>query len=558
MSEHGSGSNKRRLRLLLLLTLTSSLVMFSSFVQGGPSPYVSLTRGSPGSTLEDYVYCTFFGGSGNDRISGVAVTPEGEIIIVGGTFSTDLPVLNAYQGSYAGGELPEHLFLMGDAFVAKMSEGGQLLWCTYLGGSELEEPSRVAIDDDGNIIVIGRTESDDFPTTGDALQSVFGRGESDGFISVFDPDGVLLRSTYLGGSGSDILRDFGFDAVGNLVLVGRTASTDYLVTSDAYQPDLNGEADCFITVVSKDLSTVLYSTFLGGGSTDAGNEIAIDGEGNAIVSGSTSSRDFPVTDDALQDTITGEERDCFLAKFSDSWELLYATFFGGSHMDDCFGLAVDASDNIHVVGRTWSPDFPVTPDAIQESYSQESYNEDAVDSIYSVISADGRRLIYSTYLGYDGWDSFLNVGFDPEGNVVLSGLAGSEGFPVVRAFQGEHAGYSDLNLMVLNPGGEILLSSYLGGMSFDHITCQAMAGGRLFIGGWTNSPDFPVTEDALQRDMRGNQDGFVFTIDLSRYLTSEVEIGEDSRSSTTMLPYGILLSSIVIWAIVMRRHFRVP
>ena len=222
-----------------------------------------------------------------------------------------------------------------------------------------------------------------------------------------------------------------------------------------------------------------------------------------------------------------------------------------------FGLALDASDNIHIVGRTWSPDFPVTPDAIQESYSQESYNEDAVDSIYSEISADGRVLIYSTYLGYDSWDSFLNVGFDPEGNVVLSGLAGTGGFPVVRAFQGEHAGYSDVILMVLSPGGEILLSTYLGGMSFEHPRGQAMVDGDLFLVGHTYSSDFPVTEDALQRDMRGNQDGFVFVIDLSRYLTSADEISEDTESSNILLPYGILLGSIIVWAMVIRRYFRI-
>jgi hypothetical protein len=513
-------------------------------------------RSSPGSTLEEYVYCTFFGGSGLDRISGVAVTPEGEIVIVGGTFSTDLPVLNAYQGGYAGGEVPEHLFLMGDAFIAKMSEGGRLLWCTYLGGSELEEPTRVAIDDDGSIIVIGQTESDDFPVTGDALQTVFGEGESDGFISVFDPDGGLLLSTYFGGSGLDDLEDISIDSMGNIVLVGYTASADYPVTPDAYQSDLNGELDCTITVFSRDLSSVLYSTFLGGGSRDSGNEIAIDGGGNVVISGTTSSPDFPVTDDALQDTKTGEERDCFVAKFSESWALLYATFIGGSHMDDCWGLALDASDNVHVVGRTWSPDFPVTPDAIQESSSHESFSENAVDCFYSKISADGRTLIYSTYLGHDDWDSFFNVGFDSDANVVLSGSAGSGGFPVVRAFQGEHAGYSDAILVVLGPGGELLLSSYLGGMSFERPSGQAMVGGTLILVGNTYSSDFPVTEDAIQQGMRGNQDGFVFVIDLSRYLTSADEIIEDSESSIIILPYGIMLGSIVVWATIMRRYFR--
>lgn len=556
MCEHRSGSNKRRLRLLVLLTLIISLAAFPSFAQGGPFPFASLTLGSPGSTLEDYVYCTFFGGSGNDRISGVAVTPEGEIVIVGGTFSTDLPVLNAYQGGYAGGEIPEHLFLMGDAFVAKMSEGGRLLWCTYLGGSGLEEATCVTIDDDGSIIVIGETESDDFPVTGNALQTEFGQ-ESDGFISVFDPDGGLLRSTYLGGSGMDALKDFSIDSTGNILLVGYTASEDYPVTPDAYQSDLNGELDCSITKVSRDLSTVLYSTFLGGGYPDTGNEIAIDGGGNVVISGASSSPDFPVTDDALQDTKTGEERDCFVARFSESWELLYATFIGGSHMDDCWGLALDASDDVHIVGRTWSPDFPVTPDAIQDSSSHESFSENAVDCFYSEISSDGGTLIYSTYLGHDDWDSFFNVGFDSEGNVVLSGSAGSGGFPVVRAFQEEHAGYSDAILVVLSPGGELLLSSYLGGMSFERHSGQAMVGGTLILVGSTHSPDFLVTEDALQRNMRGNQDGFVFTIDLSRYLTSSDEISEDSGSSTMLLPYGIMLGSIVIWAMVMRRYFRI-
>jgi len=342
-------------------------------------------------------------------------------------------------------------------------------------------------------------------------------------------------------------------------LVGYTSSADYSVTPDAYQSDLNGERDCFITVVSRDLSTVLYSTFLGGGSSDSGNEIAIDSEGNVIVSGGTSSPDFPVTDGALQDTITGEERDCFLAKFSDSWELLYATFFGGSHMDDCFGLALDASNNFHVVGRTWSPDFPVTPDAIQESYSQESYNEDAVDSFYSEISADGRALLYSTYFGYDGWDSFLNVGFDPEGNVVLSGLADSGGFPVVRAFQEDQAGYADVILMVLSPSGELLLSSYLGGASFEHPSGQATVDGTLILVGNTYSSDFPVTDDALQRGMRGYQDGFIFKIDLAGYRRSAEEIrASSSRSRTyaTVFPYAVVLGSVAIWFVVMRRYFR--
>jgi len=476
-------------------------------------------------------------------------------VVVGGTFSTDLPVLNAYQGGYAGGETPEHLFLMGDAFVAKMSEGGQFLWCTYLGGTGLEEPTGITVDDDGTVIVIGQTESDDFPVTDGALQTVFGQ-ESDGFISVFDPEGELLRSTYLGGSGMDALKDFTIDSTGNIVLVGYTASADYPVTPDAYQSDLNGELDCAITVVSRDLSNVLYSTFLGGGSPDTGNEVAIDGGGNVVISGTSSSPDFPVTDDALQGTKAGDERDCFVARFGESWELLYATFIGGSHMDDCWGLALDASDNVHIVGRTWSPDFPVTPDAIQESSSHESFSENAVDCFYSEISADGRTLIYSTYLGNDDWDSFFNVGFDSEGNVVLSGSAGSGGFPVVRAFQGDHGGYSDVYLVVLSPGGELLLSSYLGGMSFERPSGQAMVDGTLILAGNTHSWDFLVTEDAYQRDLRGNQDGYVFVMDLSRYLTSADEISTDSGSSTILLPYGILLGSIVVWALIMRRYFR--
>jgi len=418
------------------------------------------------------------------------------------------------------------------------------------------------VGDDDELILIGVTQSEDYPVMGDAIQASYGGGGSDCFLTVLSSDGALVYSTYLGGSGSEGLGDFVIDAMGNMVIVGSTDSTDFPVSSDAYQPEFGGSLGAFITEIDADRATIVYSSYFGGGDRDAAGELELDGEGCLIVTGTTESDDFPITDDAFQGSIEGEERDCFIAKFQGYGDLLFSTLLGGDHMDDCFGLGVDSSNTIHIVGRTWSGDFPITSDAIQDVYSNvelEGPNpESSVDGFYAKLSSEG-DLLYSTFYGREGWDSLFQVGFHEEDTVVM-GIVNSGGFPAVNAFQGGFMGAIDVVLLVLDGDGQLRLASYLGGAGVDHPSGLVVDDGKLYLAGNSDSTDFYTTDDAFQGANRGGGDGFIFTLELGRYLQNvdDIQVPNPARAKliSNITSYGVVLASILVWAVLMKRYFQ--
>lgn len=417
------------------------------------------------------------------------------------------------------------------------------------------------VGDDDELILIGVTQSEDYPVTGDAIQASYGGGGSDCFLTVLSSDGALVYSTYLGGSGSEGLGDFIIDPIGNMVIAGSTDSTDFPVSSDAYQPEFGGLLDAFITEIEADRAAIGYSSFFGGDDVDAAGELELDGEGCLIVTGTTESDDFPITGDAFQGSIVGEERDCYIAKFQGYSDLLFSTLLGGDHMDDCFGLGVDSSNIIHIVGRTWSGDFPVTSDALQEVYSNvevEGPNaESTVDGYYAKLSSEG-DLLYSTFYGREGWDSLFQVGFHEEDAVVM-GIVNSGGFPVVNAFQGGFMGAIDIVLLVLDDDGRIRLASYLGGAGVDHPSGLVVDDGKLYLVGSSDSTDFYTTGDAFQGANHGGGDGFIFTLELGSYLDNvdDIQVPNPGRAKffSNLTSYGIVLGAILVWAVLMKRYF---
>jgi hypothetical protein len=551
--------NPRRLAMYILLGLLAAASSPRTALVRGYLPYIAMNHmGQAQQSLEDYTYSTYFGGSNAERIVDLAIDSEGNVVVFGGTYSKDIPTLNAFQDEYGGGTMTEPLHLMGDCFVAKFSDGGELLWSSYLGGSELDDPVRILIGNDDELVLIGVTQSEDFPVTDDALQSSYGGGESDCFLSVLSSDGVLVYATYLGGSGSDESGDFTMDTMGNMVIAGITDSIDFPVSSDAYQPDLGGSLDGFITEIEADRAAIGYSSFFGGDDVDLAIELELDSEGCLIVTGTTESDDFPITDDAFQSNIVGEERDCYIAKFQGYSDLLFSTLLGGDDKDGCFGLGVDSSDLIHIVGRTWSGDFPVTSDAIQAVYGgdvAEGSNPDrGVDGFYAKLSPEG-DLLYSTFYGREVWDTLFQVGFHGEDTVVM-GMVRSGGFQVVNAFQGDFMGAIDIVLLVLDGEGQLKLSSYLGGAGVDQPWGLVVDDGKLYLVGESSSTDFYTTGDAFQGANRGGGDGIIFTLELGSYLQNVDDIrvptsaeGEDDEPSQTGIP-GFPLESIIISLIV--------
>ncbi|MFX1507939.1 MAG: SBBP repeat-containing protein, partial [Promethearchaeota archaeon] len=348
--------------------------------------------------IEDYIYSTYFGGdSSEDHIKDIVTDAHRNMIITGNTLSTNFPIQNAFQDTFAGGGNDDH-GVGGDAFLTKFDPDGQLLWSTFLGGSSMDGALFVEVVESNDIVVVGITQSDDFPIVGEAYQADYS-GSYDIFISKFAANGSILYSSYLGTIGDDRVNDFELDSTGNLIISGGTGSADFPVTPDAAQSVFDGGSDGFLMRISANCSTILYSTFLGGSSYEGIDKIALDHQDNIVATGFTGSQDFPITEDAYQDSISSTYyRDFFIAKYNSSGHLVYATYFGGSHMDDCFGVAIDSVGDIIITGRTWSSDFPIV------NAWQENYSTIEVDGFVAKLTSDGPELIFSSYFGGAAWD----------------------------------------------------------------------------------------------------------------------------------------------------------
>ena len=263
------------------------------------------------SSLSTVITSTFLGGSDWDNPDGIAIDSSGNIFITGTTYSSDFPFKNnAYNKIFnSSGNA--------DVFVSKLSSDLTTLdGSTFIGGSKSDFVYGIAIDSSDKPIIAGYTYSSDYPVitdTATAYDSTY-NNFGDVFISKLDSDlKTLENSTYIGGSDWEDCYAFALDSSDNVFLTGETLSTDFPVTTDAYDESQNGDTDVFVTKVSSDFSQVLASTFLGGEGAEFGNSIAIDSSGNILVAGGTSSSDFPVTLGAY-DTKINEGKNFFLSK----------------------------------------------------------------------------------------------------------------------------------------------------------------------------------------------------------------------------------------------------
>ncbi|MHA2246830.1 MAG: SBBP repeat-containing protein [Candidatus Hodarchaeales archaeon] len=519
--------NKKKLLLgniVVILLLNLSFVSCTSSLNSQQSLQVD---------IKDFTYSTYLGGDDSlysqddieDQIKDVTTDSQENIIVTGNTLSSNFPVSqNAFQDTFAGGGNDVH-YVGGDAFLAKFDPDGQLLWSTFLGGNSMDGGRCVKAVESDNIIVLGMTKSSDFPTTDDAYQKNYS-SNYDIFITKFSSNGSIIYSSYLGASGDEAITSFERDSSGNLVIVGRTTSTSFPVTTSADQPVFGGEADGFLMRLSANCSTILYSTFIGGSNEEGINVIVIDTNGNIIVTGSTLSSDFPTTTDAYQSSISSTQSDNFIAKYNSSGQMTYATYFGGSDSDHSYGLAVDSLGNIIISGLTRSADFP-TINAWKANYSNSM-----IDGFVTKFSADGKKLIFSSYFGGSGWDTVLHISIDSNDNIIVTGCADiyPEGFPILNAFQEEIRGRSDIIIMMISPSGEPLFGTYLGGEEVDHPWKQYLTSNYLYIVGFTISVNFLTTSNAYQQTIKGNHDAFLFRFDIDGYLT---ELASETKSNST-------------------------
>ena len=393
-----------------------------------------------------------------------------------------------------------------------------LAYSTYLGGSGHDFCYAIAVDGAGNAYVTGHTQSDDFPTV-NPLQSK-PASTYDVYVTKINPQGsALVYSTYLGGSGDDYPAAIAADRAGYAYVTGDTRSLDFPV-KNALQPDHVGAAgygsDAFVVKLDPRGSALVYSTYLGGTEDEAGQGIAADGDGNAYLTGFTSSLDFPIAN-ALQPVFHGQafyDEDAFVAKISANGSaLMYSTYLGGTRGDIGTGIAVDTTGAAYVTGFTGSSDFP-TAHAMQPAIGGTQFIEDA---FVSKLDATGTSLDYSTFLGGSYPDRGYGIAVDGEGNAYVAGITDSDDFPTRNAVQPVLNGPSDAYIAKLNTAGSALVySTYFGGSSEDGAwgPMGLDSEDNVYVAGTTGSDDFP-TRNAVQPLFGGYADAFVLKLNFA-------------------------------------------
>ena len=361
----------------------------------------------------------------------------------------------------------------------------------------------IVTDGKGYIYLSGNTRDRNFPATEGAYQREL-KGEADAFVAKFTPEGRIVFATLVGGTKREHHTGLAVDNDGYVYLVGGTHSADFPVTAGAYDTSFNGEkdwgGDVYLTKINPSGSGIVFSTFIGGSAQDTATGIAVAPNGNVVIAGSTLSPDFPTTSGAIRRR--GEGQDGFLATFSAQGDrLLCATLIGGNREDGITGLAIDDRNHIYLSGFTASSDLPATDAAMRKKVelAEKGGFENGIDLFVAKVNDKGTALLYLSYLGGGSYMS-SDLSWTRPGRLMVSGSTNSKSFPFSdRAYATASKGERDGFVSIFNSESmELEYSTLFGGSQFDFVrSAFFLDENRVVIGGETNSPDLPLTENAL-------------------------------------------------------------
>lgn len=387
---------------------------FQSTHSGNDSFFV--TKLSPDGT--SLIYSTYLGGSEEEVRGSSTIDGQGHVYITGATSSTDYPITpGAYEPTYPGGST--------SIAITKLApDGASLIYSTYLGGTGVEASAAIAVDRENCVYITGPTNSTDFPMV-NPFQSVYAATNEITFVTKLNATGSeLVYSTYIGGTGSQTGNGIDVDSQSCAYVIGNTNSTDFPVTTGAYQTTMNGMSNGFVTKFSSEGNTLVYSTYLGGTGFDLPNTVTVNDNDHACIVGQTNSPNFPVSATAYQSSSSGGY-DGFITVLSFGGEsLVGSTYLGGSAYDSARGVAVDAQGRVYVTGATQSADFPTTPEVIASTLTGTE------DAFISILSPSLSTLLVSYYLGGDGTDTGNSIVRSTEGAIYTTGQTNSTDFPV--------------------------------------------------------------------------------------------------------------------------------
>jgi len=515
-------------------------------------------------------YSTYLGGSLADGANGIAVDSSGNAYVVGSTFSTNFPVTTG--AAQTVDNEPSNFQCV---FVAKLNPTGTaLVYSTYLGGIGAKNDAAtqfgdvgqtIAVDGSGDAYVTGLTQSTSFPTTPNAFQLVNNStlpGELfSAFVTKLNPTGTaLVYSTYLGGNFEDSGSGIAVDTLGHAYVTGYTTSSTFPVTAGAYQVTNNanitdGWGSAFVTEFNLTGTALVYSTYLGGTGYGArGAGIAVDSLGDAYVTGSSNTTDFPITNGAFQTTNYAAAAvdsnpdlfasNVFVTKLNPTGtQLVYSTYLGGSTDDFGAAIALDGAGDAYVTGSTDSKDYPVAGNAYQPTNL--AYANEASAAFVTEVNPTGTALVYSTFLSGSGippqfcgtdctssgsGDAGNAIAVDGLGDAYVIGDAISSNFPTSQgAYQTVNNAFGNTTPIGVNafitkfsPGGsQLLYSTYFGGSTQDFGYGIALDGvGGVYVAGQTSSTNFPTTTGAYQIANGGFEDAFIAKLAIGSVATT--------------------------------------
>lgn len=496
---------------------------------------------------------TYVGGSGEDWIQDLSVDVVGgeEVVTIAGVCT------KSGSFSFLGDTIQPG---DSDAFVARLSnDGTRMHWMVSIGGPGVDGAMALDVDEEGNVAVAGWASAG-FPTTPGAFETAHATSV-DAFVAVLDDSGSVVYSTLLGGDLEDVASSVVMSTCGEVFVCGYTSSWNFPTIAGAYLPSFNGGTfDNFVCRLKPDASLspesqLVYSTFLGGSGDEAlpgrfldrvtHRAIALVNDETVVLTGHTSSYDFPTTQEALGPGSLGST-DIYLTMLTCSPDLptdeqLDCSFcFGGSLAETAALLVIDDQQNAVVAGWTASTDFPVTPDAFQARRAGSTVNSDGFLAHISLepglSTAD--RLLYSTYLGGSANEGPDGIGFRPPALVAITGWTFSADYPAVNADQ-TPADTMNAFLTLINldgsvePNERILYSGRVGGSSYDQGSGAGIAdAGRVLIAGITTAGNFPaISADAVDTVFAGTSEGFVAWFSGGSWVEGQFKRGDANASN---------------------------
>lgn len=491
------------------------------------------------------VYATYLGGSGDDYPVGVAVDNSGNVYVAGYTDSADFPLATL-------GSLPTNT---DHVFVAKLdATGSNLVYADYIGGNSDDYAVGLVLDSANEVYVTGATQSSNFPVV-NAYQSQQ-PGPYTGFVSRLSADGsALIYSTYLGGNNYDQPAGIAIDGTGEVMVAGYTQSQNFPV-ANAYQGSAlanqggNYGTYGFLTKFSANGSSLVYSTYFAGNTNveeggccwvspfNTVNAIAADASGNAYVTGTTNTYNFPVTSGSFLAGNTTQQNAnvAFVSKFNSGGGLDYSTYFydASGYPVSTAAIAVDGSGSAYITGSAYSDStFPITSKSICDPGT---YGLACSYAFVTKFDADASTLTYSTFLGPNNYASPWAIALDANNDAYVLASSSSSSFAEVNGIEAYDNG-DDLLVVEIGPdGGSQLFATYIGGTGDDEpagVTVDSE--GNIYIAAaTTDSNDLPTTQNAFQTVSGGNTDAFL------------AKIGPASAPAVSLSPYSLQFSAIAV------------